>query len=69
MSVWVKKYCACKKDCSWNTRTFICQNSWYLKSIVDNSVIERYEVISLTDIVSTNVTNTISTNVWRVLCQ
>ena len=41
----------------------ICDNSKYLKSIVDDSVIECDEVINFRDSVSTNVTNTISKNV------
>ena len=31
-----RKYCMCKKDYSWNTSTCFCENSKYLKSIVDD---------------------------------
>ena len=31
-----KKYHTCKKDYNWNPNTGICENSRYLKSIVDN---------------------------------
>ena len=32
------KYRTCKKDHSWNPSIYICENSRFLKSIVDNSV-------------------------------
>ena len=35
-----KNYCSCKKGCCWNPSRCICENSKYLKSIVDTSVIE-----------------------------
>ena len=38
------------------------ENSKYLKSIVDDSKIVSNEIIYVMDIVSTNVVNTISTN-------
>ena len=44
----------CKKDYSWNPSRCIFEHSKYLKSIADISVIEYDEVVSLTDIVSTN---------------
>ena len=53
----------CKKDYSWNPSTCICENSKYLKSNVDNSVIASDEIISVMDIVSIKVTSTIATNV------
>ena len=53
----------CKKDYSWNSSTCICENSKYLKSIADTSVTECDEVISVMDIVSTKMTDTIATNV------
>ena len=34
-----KNYRTCKKDYSWNPRTCICENSKYLKSIANDSVI------------------------------
>ena len=46
-----------------NPSTCICENSGYLKSIADNSVIACDEIISVMDIVSTKMTNIISTNV------
>ena len=41
----------------------ICENSRYLKTIVDASVIVCDEIINVTDKVSTNVANAISTKV------
>ena len=41
----------------------ICENSKYLKSIADTSVIKCDEIISVMDIVSTKKTNTMATNV------
>ena len=46
-----------------NPSTCICENSGYLISIADNSVIACDEIISVMDIVSTKMTNIISTNV------
>ena len=46
--------------------TCICENSKYLKSIVENSVICD-EIVSVTDSVSTNETNMISTNVMSTV--
>ena len=57
-----KKCCTCKKDYSWNPNTCICENSNYLKSIVDDSVIVYDEIINVTESVSTNVTITTLTN-------
>ena len=37
-----------------NPSTCICDNSKYLKSITDTAVIECGEIITVTDIVSTN---------------
>ena len=44
-------------------RGCICQNSTYLKIIVDNPVTAFDGIVSITSGVSTNVTNTASTNV------
>ena len=55
--------CKCKKDYSWNPNTCICENSKYLESIADTSATECDEIIIVMDIVSTNKTNTIATNV------
>ena len=54
----------CKKDYSWNPSTCICQDSKHLKRIVDYSYskIACDEIIYVTDIVSTNVTSTVSIN-------
>ena len=50
-----KIYRKCKKDYSWNPSTYICENSKYLKSFTDTSVIEWDEIISRLYIVSTKV--------------
>ena len=60
-----KHYCKCKKDYSWNSSTLICENSKYLKSIADTSVIECDEIIIVIDNVLTKKTNTIATHVTR----
>ena len=65
VNVNVKKYLKYIKDCSWNTSTCICEKSKYLKSIADASVIACDEIISVMDIVSTNMTNTIATNMTK----
>ena len=62
-----KNYCTCKKDHSWSRNTSICDNSRYLKSIINESVIVCNEIINVTEIVSTNVTNFIPTNVTRAV--
>ena len=54
---------------SWNPSACICENSKYLKSIADTSVIACDEPISVMDIVSTKMTNTKATNVlinWHI---
>ena len=58
-----KKYCPCKKDYRSNPSACICEYSKYLKSVVDDSVIVCSEIRSVADSVSTNMTNTIPTNV------
>ena len=55
-----KKYFMCKKDDSWNPTIFICENNKDLKSIVDDSVIVRDEIINVTDSVSTNGSSAVS---------
>ena len=57
-----KNYCKFKNSYSWNPSAFIGDNSKYLKSIVDTSVIECDEIIFVMDILSTKMTNTIATN-------
>ena len=56
-----EKYLTCKNDYS----TCICENSRYLKSIDNDSVIVCDEIINVRDNASTNVTNAIPTNVKR----
>ena len=56
-----------KKDYSQNPSKCIFENSKYLKSAVDTSVIACNEVISVIDIVSKKKTNTIATNVTRIV--
>ena len=58
-----KKYCTCKKDYCLNPSMSICENYKYLKSIADTSVITCDEIISVMDIVSTKMTDTMATNV------
>ena len=52
-----------QKDYNWNPSTCICENSKYLKRVVDTSVTECDEVITVMDNVSTKKTNTLATNV------
>ena len=52
-----------QKDCSWNPSTCIFEKEKYLKIIANTSVITYDEVISVMDIVSTKMTNTIATNI------
>ena len=58
----------CKKDYSWNLRANVCENSKYLKSIVQFksvfvylkvSVIVCDDILNFADSVSVNVTNAI----------
>ena len=49
--------------CAKNFSTCTCENSMYLKGIIDDSVIVCDEIINVTNSLSTNVTNTILTNV------
>ena len=62
-----KNYRKRKEDCSSNLITYISDNSKYLKSIADISVIACDEIVDVMDIVSTKMTNTISTNVTKNL--
>ena len=52
-----------RKDYGWKPITCICENSKYLKCIVDDLVIVCDENINVMDSVSTNMTNKLSTNV------
>ena len=58
-----KNYRTCKKDYSLNSSTCIWDNSKYLRSIANTSVIKYDEIITVVDIVSIKKTNTIATNV------
>ena len=49
------------KDYCWNPSICICENSKYLKSIADTSVIECDKIVILVDTVSRKNTNTIAT--------
>ena len=53
---YIAHYQTCKRDCSWNPSKCICENSKYLKSITDTSVIECDEIITVMDIASTKKT-------------
>ena len=48
---------------SWSPNTCICENSKYVKIISDDSKIVCDEIISVMDIVSGKMTNSIATNV------
>ena len=61
-----KTYHKCKKDYSSNPSICIWENSKYLKSIADSSVIDCDERMSVMDIESTKMTNTIATNVTKI---
>ena len=61
VNVTVKIIAHAKKDYGWNPSRFICENSKYLKSIADSSVIVCDEIIDVMDIVSTKLANTIAT--------
>ena len=60
-----KNHHTCNKDYNWNPSPCICENSKYLISIVDTSVIECDEIISVKDIVSTEIINTIAINATK----
>ena len=49
------------ENVSWNSSTWICKYSKHLKSIVDDSVLVRDEIISVMNSVSMNITNTMPT--------
>ena len=50
-----KNYHSWKKDYSWNPSSCICENSKYLKSIANTSLLTCDEIISVRDIVSTKI--------------
>ena len=51
------------KDVKVSVESIVCAKNRYLKSIVDNSVIVCNEIVSITDIVSTNVISSVPANV------
>ena len=54
-----EKYCEYKKDYSWNSSTYICENSKYFKSIAYDSKIVYELIINATESASTNFDNKI----------
>ena len=58
-----KNYHKCRKDYSWIPSTCICENSKYLRSIADTSVMECERIITVMGIVSTKMTIYIAANV------
>ena len=58
-----KNYHKYEKDYNWNPSTCICENSKYLKSVADTSVIKCDEIVIVMNNLSTEKTNNISTNV------
>ena len=62
-----KNYCIYEKDYNWSPSIRTCDNSKYLKSIADTSMIACDEIISVMDFVSTKMTNTIATNA-SIIC-
>ena len=56
-----ENYCKRKKDYRWNPSTCICKKSKYLKIVSDTSVITCDKIISVMNVVSTKMTNTIAT--------
>ena len=58
-----KNYHRCKRDYSWNPSICICENNKNFKSIADNSLSKGDKIITVMDIVSTKITNTIATNI------
>ena len=57
----------CKKDYSCNPSTSISENSKYLKSIADISLIECDEIKTVIDIVRAKMTNTILINITNTV--
>ena len=47
----VNKYKGCTKDYIWNPSTYVCENSKYLKSAIDESAIAWDEILNATGIV------------------
>lgn len=57
----VNKYKGCTKDYIWNPSTYVCENSKYLKSAIDESAIAWDEILNATGSVQTNMTNVANT--------
>ena len=57
-----KKNHTCGKDYLWNSSACSCENSGYLESIIDNSVITSDNIIGDSDSVSTNVSCSVPMN-------
>ena len=60
VSVWIMNYRLCKKYYSWNPSLCICENCKYLKSIADTSLIACDKILYVMDIVSIQITCTIT---------
>ena len=58
-----KNYRKCKEKYSWNPCTCICENTMYLRSVADTSVTKCDEILIVMNNLSTQRTNTITTNV------
>ena len=54
-----KNYRICKKDYIW-TSAWTCENSKYLESIAETSVITCDEILAVTNIVSTKIINAVA---------
>ena len=72
LNVQFKSKITCQRDCkiyqtfkkqSWNPSTWTCENGKYLKIIADTLVIACDEIISVMDIVSTKMTNSINVSI------
>ena len=51
----------CEKDYSWNPSICACDNSKYLESIIDDSVVIRDEIIEVAKTIPSKVTKNIPT--------
>ena len=63
VSVKIENYHKSKKDYSWNSSTCVSENSKYVKGVAYTLVIACDEIIPVTDIVWTTMTNAIAPNV------
>ena len=62
-----KNYRNFKNDYNWNPSRCTCENSQYLESVADTSLIVRNKITNATDNVSTNTANNILSNVRRTV--